>query len=266
VEVSFVLLGMIADVSENSFKAARDKGLSFVEFCLNVGYDLDSFFQLVPQIKEWQKQYGVKVQSIGRWATDKFTANGEVILEELENNQRLIQAASELNCPNYVCGVNYLENMSLYANATLAIEYLSKLLNTADDYGVRLAMYNCRWNNWIVEPRSWELILGHLPKLGIKYDPSHCVYDGGDYLQEIRDWGKRIYHFHVKGALAIKGERYDDPPAGMDQINWGAVLSILYAQGYNGGLSIEPHSVTWVGELGEKGLDFTIEYIKRFIF
>lgn len=42
-------------------------------------------------------------------------------------------------------------------------------------------------------------------------------------------------------------------------------MSILYAKGYNGGLSIEPHSENWRGELGEKGVDFTINYMKKLI-
>ncbi|MGB4471994.1 MAG: sugar phosphate isomerase/epimerase, partial [Limnochordia bacterium] len=113
---------------------------------------------------------------------------------------------------------------------------------------------------------SWELVLGHLPEVGIKYDPSHCVYDGGDYLQETRDWGKRFYHIHLKGSLQIDGQRYDDPPAGMDQTNWGAFMAVLYAQGYSGGLSIEPHSPTWEGELLERGLDYTVKYFKRLLF
>ena len=42
-------------------------------------------------------------------------------------------------------------------------------------------------------------------------------------------------------------------------------MSILYAKGYNGGLSIEPHSENWRGELGKKGVDFTINYMKKLI-
>ncbi len=258
-------LGMIASVSKQGFEAAKSKQLSFVEFCLNIGYDIDTFVQAVPKIKQWQQQHEISVQSIGRWGTDKLTAQGTVIQEELEINQELIAVTGKLGCPNYVCGVNYVESLSLYENAGLAIDYLSKLQTEAKKCGVQLSVYNCRWNNWIVEPRSWELVLGHLPKVGIKFDPSHCIYDGGDYLQEMRDWGARFYHVHIKGSLLINDRRFDDPPAGLDQTNWGAFMAILYAQQYAGGLSIEPHSPNWKGELGEKGLDFTINYIKRFI-
>ena len=110
---------------------------------------------------------------------------------------------------------------------------------------------------------AYTLIMGYLKELYIKYDPSHCICAGGDYLQEARDWGDRFLHVHLKGTLIINGEHYDDPPAGMDQTNWGAFLAILYAKGYDKGLSIEPHSANWTGELGEKGIDYTIQYFRN---
>jgi len=51
----------------------------------------------------------------------------------------------------------------------------------------------------------------------------------------------------------------------MDDINWPSVFAVLYARGYDGDLSIEPHSPTWWGELGEKGVAFTRDYIRRFM-
>ena len=55
---------------------------------------------------------------------------------------------------------------------------------------------------------------------------------------------------------------YDNPPAGIDVINWRAFFAILYKYGYDGYLAIEPHSATWRGEKGEKGLKYTIKYIR----
>ena len=57
-------LGMIGPVSEGSFQVAKEKGLEFLEFCINIGHDVDSFLKSVPEIKQWQKKYGVAVQSI----------------------------------------------------------------------------------------------------------------------------------------------------------------------------------------------------------
>ena len=38
-----------------------------------------------------------------------------------------------------------------------------------------------------------------------------------------------------------------------------------YAAKYAGHLSIEPHSATWQGDLGERGLDLTIRYMRSLI-
>jgi hypothetical protein len=40
---------------------------------------------------------------------------------------------------------------------------------------------------------------------------------------------------------------------------------MLYKFHYAGNLSIEPHSATWQGDLGERGLDLTIRYMRSLI-
>jgi len=58
----------------------------------------------------------------------------------------------------------------------------------------------------------------------------------------------------------------DAPPAGMDSVNWGAVFATLYNIGYNYLVSIEPHSDVWLGELGERGILYTIDYMRKLVF
>ena len=83
----------------------------------------------------------------------------------------------------------------------------------------------------------------------------------------MKKWGKRFAHVHIKGSLQIDGERFDDPPAGLDGTNWGAFMAVLYANGYDGTLSIEPHSDIWrEGALGDAGVDYTIKLIRSLMF
>ena len=104
-----------------------------------------------------------------------------------------------------------------------------------------------------------------LPELGIKYDVSHCFNRRGDYLREIRDWGDRFLHFHLKGTLYVENEHYDDPPAGLDQTDWPSVMAMLHIKHYDKMISIEPHSHNWRDDLGEWGVDFTINFIKPYL-
>lgn len=252
-------LGMINWIREEDFAKVHEKGLSFVE--LDVNDRAQEFLDNLEQTAEYSRRYNVPVGAVGRWGSDRIDENG-IRQEELELEYRLIDATAYLGCDVYITGCNYVESLSYYENCTHAIAYFEKLIAHGKEKGVKIATYNCRWNNFVCTPTEFKIIHGYLKDLYIKYDTSHCIYAGGDYMQETRDWGKRFAHVHLKGALVIGGERYDDPPAGLDQTNWGAFLAVLHAQGYKGRLSIEPHSANWQGELGEKGLDYTIRYFR----
>lgn len=258
-------LGIINGWDEGCFKYVKDKDLDAVEFCVNDKYDSEDFLAKACEIKSYSDKYDIPVGSIGRWGMTRIDENGEIIPEALQADKNIINAASIIGCPVYNCGVNYTESKSFYDNCTIAINYLGNLIEFAKDKGVKVAVYNCRWENFIVEPKAWEVILSALPDLGIKYDISHCIYHDGNYLAEMRDWGDRFYHFHLKGCVYFDNDVYDDAPAGLDSINWGAAMDILYTKNYDGMLSIEPHSGYWQGKKGQWGIDYTINYFRPMI-
>lgn len=258
-------LGIINGWSEGCIKYVSEKGLDAVEFCVNYNYDSAEFLAQAEAIKGYSEKYGVSVGSMGRWGMERIDENGEIIPEAFQNDINLITAASIIGCPVYNCGVNYTESKSFHDNCEIAIDYLGKLIDFAKDKGVKIAVYNCRWDNFVVEPKVWEVVLSALPLLGIKYDISHCIYHDGNYLAEMRDWGDRFYHFHLKGCVYFDNDVYDDAPAGLDCINWGAAMDILYTKDYDGMLSIEPHSKYWTGKKGQWGIDYTINYFRPFI-
>lgn len=261
-----MILGIIGTPEEEAFRHAKEKNLAFLEFCINTGQDCRAFADRLDGLRGWRDQYGVYVGSIGRWGADKFDQNGALIEEELQNSFLLIDTAARLGCKVFNTGVNFVESLSYYQNVTNAIIYLQKCVDYGMQKGVKVATYNCRWNNFVVEPEVWKLTHGHIPELGIKFDASHSIRHGGEYLAEIRDWGDRFYHIHIKGILMVGDDEVDDPPAGMDTINWGALMAGLYHAGYDGLLSLEPHSSTWKGALGEKALDYSIDYMRKLIF
>ncbi len=258
-------LGIINGWSEGCIKYVHDKGLEAVEFCVNHNYDSDEFLAQAEAIKGYSEKYNVAVGSMGRWGSIRIDENGKVIPKALQDDKNIITAASIIGCPVFNCGVNYVEGLSFHENCKIAIDYFRTLIDFAKDKNVKIATYNCDWNNFVIEPKAWGAILFAVPELGIKYDPSHCLNRGGNYLAEMRDWGDRFYHFHLKGRVEIDGEGYDDAPAGLDMIKWPAVMDILYTKDYNGMLSIEPHSHYWRGKKGQWGIDFTINYFKPFV-
>lgn len=252
-------LGIISGIAEDDFRKAKDRNLDFIEIDVN---DWEKeFFKAFNNTVEYSIKYQMPIGAIGRWGTTRITKEG-INEEELAIEYQLIEAAAKLKSGIYITGCNYIEELSYYENCQLAISYFEKLIEHGKQYGVKIATYNCRWNNFVHSDMAWTMIHGYLKDLYIKYDTSHCIYDGGNYLKEARDWGDRFAYVHIKGALEIDGSRYDDPPAGLDQTNWRAFISILYTKGYDGHLSIEPHSEYWKNEIGEKGIDYTIKYIR----
>lgn len=254
-------LGIIGWINEESFRKAVERNLDFLEFCVNSSDE--KFIKGLETTKAYSKKYHLPIASVGRWGMDKIREDGSCIAEELAVDYALIEAAAYLGSPVYVTGCNEIEGLSYYENVTAAIHYFEKLIAHGKQHGVKIATYNCRWNNFVHSDPAWTLIHGYLKDLGIKYDTSHCIYAGGDYLAESKKWADRFYHVHIKGALVIEGERFDDPPAGLDQTDWRSFLAVLYAKGYTDGLSIEPHSEKWQDELGQRGIDLTVGFMRE---
>lgn len=258
-------LGIIGDWNDEGFAYVTKLGLSNIEFNVNVDIDAYEFAARSGEIFGYTKKYGVHVCSIGRFGTERILKDGRVNEDEYNSDIAMIGACSKIGSPVYVCGVNAVPDKSFEENVEIAVSYLLKLTAYAKERNVRLLLYNCDWGNFIHSPKGWDAVLPRVPGLGIKYDPSHCYERGNDPLAELRDYGKYVGHFHVKGSIYIGGKRFDNPPAGLDLTPWGAIMDMLYACNYNGVLSIEPHSHIWSGLRGEWGVRFTIDYISKFI-
>ena len=258
-------LGIIGSWNETGFIYASAKNLDFLEFCVNGGCDTDEFAAQTDNLNKWIKQYGVAVGSMGRWGETRINDDGTVIEAARKSDLTLIESAAKIGCPVYNCGVNYIESKTYEENIEIAVKYLIELVKFGKSKGVKVAVYNCDWSNFIVNPKAWEKILPRVEGLGIKYDVSHTMGRNADYFAELLDYAKYIYHCHVKGVVKINGKDYDNAPAGLDMINWGAVMDMLYTNKYTGGLSIEPHSSFWTGRRGEWGIDFTINYMSQFL-
>ena len=262
-------LGIISpDFKLESFEKIKAMGLDFVEFCVNSDTDhrYQEFFDDANRIAKQLNTLGLGVGSVGRWGADKIAKDGTHNQEELVVDELLIKATATLGCAVYVTNCNYVEEITLYENYTAAITYFEKLIAIGTQYDIKIATNNCRWNNYVTCDPAWSVIHGQLKELFIKFDPSHSIYAGGDYLSEMKKWGNRFAHVHIKGSLVIDGERFDDPPAGLDQTNWGAFMATLYKIGYDGTLSIEPHSETWKDSLGDRGVEYTIQLIRSLMF
>ena len=252
-------LGMIASPERESFRLAAEESLDFVEFCVNGADTGTELLALVPQIQQWSREYHVKVGSIGRWKTAFLAPDGEIVPQEVEIARRLLEICDRLECPNYVCGCNYAAQATKLKNYNQAVNFLGTVLEMAHT-GTTVSVYNCRKTNFVCTPESWSVVLEALPELGIKFDPANSRYAGEDYLAVLAQWAHRVQHVHLKGSVMINGQPIDDPPAGLDQTDWPALLACLRRVGYDRGLSLEPHSDFWRGEKLQKGIRLSVRY------
>ncbi len=85
------------------------------------------------------------------------------------------------------------------------------------------------------------------------FDFANFVQAGQDTLEAYDMLKDFIVYIHVKDAIAGSGNVV---PAGMGDGNVGIILKDLYANGYNGFLSLEPHLFNFTGFAGlEQGKD-----------
>ena len=297
-------LGMITRPLPESFDQLKDLGLDFAEFDLNPGNffgpSLEEVKANLSELKAASERTGVEVGAVGRWASHILNADGSVNEEEWENVKTVIAIGKELGAKHYLCSVAYVPELTYYGNITASINVLRMIVAEAKEAGMTTAIVNCMMGgNYIRTPEQWKLILDEVPGLTIKYDPSHSfVHDpNGAYMSEAFNWGDRFGYVHIKGVVQMgesnepnqwkvmgliqqhpelkdllmenfmpKVNHYDNPPAGLDSINWGAFFAVLYKHGYDGYLSIEPHSRTWWGEKGDWGVKYTIDYIRKLMF
>lgn len=167
-----MILSIINGWEEGHFKAVASKGLHGIEFCANDRYDSAEILAKADEIKANSEKYDVKVVSIGRWGMTRLDESGNIIPEAQAHDKNLITLASIVGCPVFNVGVNRVEALSYYDNCQAAIRYLTELIEFGRDKGVKIAVYNCDWENFIYEDKAWTVVLGALPELGIKYDIS----------------------------------------------------------------------------------------------
>ncbi len=245
------------------FALTKAEGLDFCEICCNFAEDAQKLIDAKESVKELVNSTGIEVSCVGRWNHD-LNEHGSINEEKLAQYIELMEAAIYLGAKTFVCGCNYDKDISLYRNYTNAIYMFKKLVEKANGR-IKIAVQNCHWNNFIVSPKQWEVVLGEIPELCIKYDASHTYLRNEDYIAELSNWGDRVAHVHIKGIIQAGKIGVDSPPAGMDDLRWEPIFALLYASGYDGDLSIEPHSKVWQGELGEAGIRYTRDFIRKFM-
>jgi sugar phosphate isomerase/epimerase len=259
-------MGMIADWSEPDIKFAAEAQIPYVEFI--PWCPMAEFTGKRKTIESLLDKHSVKVSAMGFFNHDIINPDAAKRESDLKDIHEMIELCETWKTPVFMIGAGQLQKDQPEQDALQkSIEALKKIVDVAGEHGVTVAIYNCHCWNYCVTPRHWGALLAAIPQIRFKYDCSHSYYDNRDYLAEIRDFGKFFAHTHIKGCVKAEGRQVDDPPAGLDQIDWRSVIALLYKYEYKGVLSLESHSKIWndAKRLKYQGLRFSAKYIKSLL-
>jgi len=238
---------------------------------------------------------GITIGAVGRWGSGAYGADGKINEEEFGHVKELLDMTGELDIPVYCVSAVSNPALSLYKNLGAVIDYFNRVVEYAAKKNTQVCVVNCGMGgNFVRRPEMWDIVLPEVPGLKIKYDPSHSFIHGNKdtHKAEVLAYADQIGYVHIKGVLQgdnapamnsgmfdfmkfggevaelarknmMSGFKYrDNPPAGLDIIDWKFFMSCLYKGGYDGMLSLEPYSRTWSGDNYEKGIRFTINHLR----
>ncbi len=255
-------IGFITDLTDDDFRFASEHGFPCVE---HISFGDVDVVDRRDDIRRLIRTYGVDFSMLALFVQNYISDDKDAVAESFRQARGLIDLCEAIGAPLMVTCAGESEGRPLLENARRSVEALGKLIDYGKPRGVDIALYNCHITNFAYAPSAWDLILPELPDLGLKFDPSHALYDGRDYLAEARDWGARFKHVHAKGSLVIGGERFEDPPAGLDDTRWGPLFATLYHHDYDGDVNIEPHAATWTGKRRLDGILLAQRHLSQFV-
>jgi sugar phosphate isomerase/epimerase len=255
-------IGFIAHPVEDDFEFAALKGFPCLEF--NFSTDLDAV-RRAGEINNWRHKYEVSVSHVGLYGRNYLSDDPAERDQSFQALRRVTDFARAIGAPLVTTGGGLNERLSLEESCRRTLEHFPHAVAYAESQGLKFAFYNCHWTNFIVGPEAWEPVLNALPSVGIKFDPSHPIYDGKDWAAQLAAWGHRVYHTHAKDTLFIGGKPFEDVPAGLGETQWGRFFALLYHHGYSGDVNVEPHSRTWQGERLYSGILLARRHLEQFL-
>lgn len=140
------------------------------------------------------------------------------------------------------------------------IDFWEPLARYAMDRGLRIAFEHCPQGpyhlpimnyNMLGQPAMWERLFNEtkFDNLGIEWDASHLICQFIDPVQNIHQFGSRIFHVHAKDAYINRTllEKYgichpgvaEHRFVGLGQANWAEIVHALLRAGYDSDLNVE---------------------------
>ncbi len=230
---------------------------------------LQNLEKKVTRIRSNLEHRGLEMAAMGIWQLNFIDENFQN--KSFNYYQRALKIAKALSCPVLFHGTGKIDSMPVSEQMARYMTVASKIVKLSENHGVKPCIYSADIVNFAWHPSNWEELFSSVPKLGLKYDPSHLCHKHDEYIKPLADllakYGNRIYHVHIKDVLDIGGDNYIEPPAGMGDIRWNNILALLYTYGYEGYLSLEPRGIPWFSDssMRQLGLRLGMKHLQSFL-
>lgn len=183
--------------------------------------------------------------------------------------RKVIDLAAEMKVPVVATFAGRDGSKPVRQNLPLFREVYSPIMDHAEKRSIKIAIENCpmmnrftmQGENIAFSPEIWAEMFDLVPSknLGLEFDPSHCVWQGIDYLKAVYDFGDRIFHVHAKdmeirkdvlGRSGIFGLALSEVDGlgsgwwrarapGWGEVDWMRFITALVETGYQGNIDIE---------------------------
>jgi sugar phosphate isomerase/epimerase len=237
------------------------------------------------RVHELVRNHGVGVSGLGYYPNplDPDAAHRRVVAEHLK---KVIDAARRLGVGVVNTFIGRDPGVSAEASWPRVREVWTPLVQHAESAGVRLAIENCpmlfskdEWpggKNLPTSPELWRTLFEMFPGLTLNYDPSHLIWQHIDCARAVREFGKRIVHFHAKDTRIDREKLYQvgimgfgwhvAKLPGLGDVDWSSVFAALTDVGYRGAVCIEVEDRAYEGSLEDRkrALRQSKRYLEQF--
>jgi len=244
-----------------------------MEFAKKYGFDSVEFQvsgagPYMPGQKDWEarakeiaddfKKHNLTISCLAVFYDNHMDPKKEQVLKEMVSNS--IKLAKAMKVPVVAGFSGRIPDKTLEESIPKFKEIWGKHAKFAEDSGVKIAFENCPMGafhtpafgiNMMCTPAMWEIAFNEVKSdaLGLEWDPSHLICIFVDPVENLRKFGKKVYHVHAKDAkvnrdlLAKYGFWHpgviEHCFPGLGDTDWAAAIKELRRQGYNGDLNIE---------------------------
>jgi sugar phosphate isomerase/epimerase len=229
--------------------------------------------QSAARVRDLVKKTGVAISGLGYYP-NPLHPDPEHRRRVIEHLKKVISAAPRFDVRIVNTFVGRDAKKSIPDNWPLFEEIWPGIVQHAEKEGVTLGIENCpmlftldEWPggaNIATTPAAWGAMFEAIasPHFGLNFDPSHLVWQHIDIPRCIREFGKKIVHFHAKDTRMDTDKLYEvgsmglgwhtPKIPGLGDVPWGPLFSALTDAGYKGPVCIEVEDRAYEGELADR--------------